>query len=62
VSVGRSFAYHLVEAHAAQPAHYSGADDPGEKNRAHRRARRAKGYPLEQSQKPEVRQSYERNE
>jgi hypothetical protein len=48
-----------VQTHPTQAAHDSGTDDPREQDGAHRRAGGAKGYPLKQSQKPEVRQSYE---
>src|SRR5437867_2021788 len=60
--VGRSFANNLVQPHTPQPPHDSWADNPGKENRAYRRACGAKSYPLKQSQKPEVRQSYEWNE
>src|SRR4029077_4490138 len=62
VGVGCAFAYHLVESHATESPHDSGADNPREENRAHRRTRRTKCYPLKHSQKPEVRQSHEWNE
>jgi len=57
--VRRPFSDYLVKTHATQAAHDSGSDDPGEEDRADCRAGGAKSYPLEQSQKPEVRQSYE---
>ena len=60
--VGSSFPDNLVQAHAAQTSHDAGADYPGEEDCADRRARGAEGYPLKQSQKPEVGQSYEWNE
>jgi hypothetical protein len=51
-----------MQAHSAQAPHYSGADNECQKERGYGGAGGAKGYPLEQSQKPEMRQSYERNE
>src|ERR1700682_2470685 len=60
--VRSSLADHLMEAHAAQATHYPGADDEGQQERRHCRSRSAERYPLEQSQKPEVRQSNERDE
>jgi hypothetical protein len=57
--VRRAFSDDLVKTHAAEAAHDSRSDDPGEQDCADCRAGGAKSYPLEQSQKPEVRQSYE---
>ena len=51
-----------MKAHSAQAPHDCRADDECQKERGNGGAGGAKGYPLEQSQKPEVRQSYERNE
>jgi hypothetical protein len=62
VGVRRSLANHLVQSHPTQAAHDSGTDHESEKERGHCRACRAEGYPLEQSQKSKVRQSYEWNE
>src|SRR6185436_18658685 len=60
--VRRSFPDHLMQAHAAKASHDAGADDPRQQNCADSSAGGAEGYPLKQSQKPEVRQSYEWNE
>ena len=57
--VGRAFANYLVQAHATQPSHDARSNYPRQQNGADGCARSAEGYPLKQSQKPEVRQSYE---
>jgi len=60
--VGSAFADYLVQTHPAQTSHDARSNYPREQYRADRRARGAEGYPLKQSQKPEVGQSYEWNE
>jgi hypothetical protein len=50
-----------MQAHSAQAAHDSRANDECEKERRDGSASCTKRYPLEQSQKSEVRQSYEWN-
>jgi hypothetical protein len=50
-----------MQAHSAQAAHDPRANDEREKERRDGGARRAERYPLEQSQKSEMRQSYEWN-
>src|ERR1700674_4741008 len=57
--VRRAFADHLMEAHSAEAPHDSRADDECQKERGNRSTGGAESYPLEQSQKPEMRQSYE---
>jgi len=62
MGVRSSFADNLVQSHPAKPPHDPGTDDKRQEQRRNRRAGSAERNPLKQSQKSEVRQSYEWDE